>query len=407
MSKKSNEDSVSAPNIFVLIPKLRPGDVILALGDEKFSEGIAFVTRARFSHAILVVSPGKWFEADDEGVGYTDTWASVAWLKYQGTSSQLRGIPNCRDAQVFRHPALANRKNDEIEAAIKQIVTPWEGEDYSDYRRLYFPLEIAGRPRWWVKLVLAYYQWRDRRRASGMFCLEVIARVFEQLEQMGFQGASLFSVFRRADLVHPGHIVKSRLNLVEGAVINSNCLPQNANIEINNFKWDRRSSTKIARMGRDFDADMERFDQDMKRLEEDLQKVSEQTLDTQAQCDAQIEHYLREAIEISRIWKTPKAEKALNDLLDSLAANAEKIKRHCESRTSNPIDYLDLAEAQAELGFKARETKADMVKEYSSINPDFATPKMRRTLEEQSKAISAGRDRARQIFGKFRHDKNI
>lgn len=407
MPENSAKNDASVSGVFVLINKLRPGDVILALGEEKFSKRIAFVTRASFSHAILVVSPGKWFEADDVGVGYTDTWASIAWLKYNGASLQLRGIPDCLSAQVFRHPALANRTPDEIEMAIEQIVAPWEGEDYSDYRRLFPPLEITGRPKWWVRLGLAYYQWRYGRRASGMFCSEVIARVFEQLEEVGFQGASLFGVVRRADVVHPGHIAKSRLNLVEDAVVNSSQLPHSAVIEIDDFEWDRRSPTKLARMCRDFDEGMEEFNQGMKDLEAGLEKTNEKILDIQAQCDARIEHHLREAIQLSRKWKTSKAEKVLNNLLDSLTTNSAQIKKYFEDKSSDSSNYLNLAEAQAELGFKTREAQVAMVKEHCSANPAFATKEIQQDLEEQAEAISAGRKRASEVFGGYRRDHKI
>lgn len=337
---------------------IRPGDVILTLGTDKFVEGIAYATKGKYSHSMLVASDYQLFEADDEGVGYSDTAGNGGILIGNGTFRRVLAMRDCVDVRVLSHPALKEKTSEEIEMAIAKIVKPWEGDAYSDYRRLFEPLKVSGRPLSWIKAVLAIYQWGERRGGPGMFCSEVVARVFEALEcDHGFANASLFAAKRCASLVHPGHIAHSRLQTVTGAVGFSTGLPDGFKIKWDSLSWNRRNPTIWARQ--------------MKQIKDinysilvASAKLREKSLSDHRLSAAQLEHEVRKLIETARELKALRAEARLNGLLVAMERLLLKMEKFYEEGRSDVVEYWQMSVSKSEIGWDVREAQVDLMEEY-------------------------------------------
>ncbi|MBI4660600.1 MAG: hypothetical protein HY735_17320 [Verrucomicrobia bacterium] len=391
--------SPNATLLFLIEAKLQPGDVVLTLGNEKFSERIGWVTHGKYSHAILVVSKNKWFEADDEGVGYSSAWTLGAWPKGPGVVFQhLLALPACSHAQLFRHPALKGRAPEDIEKAIATIVKPWEGEDYSDFRRLFRPLEISGERSWWVKLALSYHQRMERRRASGMFCSEVVARVFEELERdHGFAGASLFDVHRDADRVHPGHLANSRLRPVDGAVLDSQKLSPGVKVELSYPDLDRRLPARSARTFREA-AEFSEW------LEKTNARTNAETLESEKLRHSRIEHDIRRCIELTSKLNILKLETAFRALLDELKTINERTVRHFRSQSTNIAEFWHLSVEDAELEFRVENTKVDMIQEVSGV---LKLPVDKEDMAEKCESLKTQHDTKLRALDEFRRKHGI
>ena len=379
---QTGQSKIQPADVFVIKEKLRPGDVILTMGDEKFSAGIASVTAGRYSHAILVASQNQWFEADDEGVGYSDCWGG-GWLIGPGILRRVLALPNCLDAEVLSHPALKKRSSEDIESAIAKVVKPWLGEDYSDYRRLFNPLAVSGRPSWWIKLALAYYQWRDRRRPSGMFCSEVIARIYEALErECAFVGASLFGVARRADLVHPGHIAASRLGTVKDAVGYLSCLPSGMHVEWDTVLLDRRMPTRLARSSRE-------FREYLAETTGSIRKQIASILGKELLWAACREHEIRKLIGDAKTLNAPNTLAKLERLLNEVEEYPAEIENYFNDRSHYFATYISLTTAQSDLALRIRSMHSDLLEE--SVPPDDPSHKevLRIVLSEREAIVLA------------------
>ena len=375
---------------------LRPGDVILTMGGEKFSKGIAWATRSGFSHAIQVVSPTRSFEADDEGVGYSEPLTTGAWYDGPAIHQWVIPLPDCTDARVLRHPTLATCDPRTLEVAINTIVAPWAGEDYSDYRRLMYPLDIGGRPKWWMRLSLTYYQWRDRRRSSGMFCSEVIARVFEALERdHGFADASLFITRRHADLVSPGLLAESRLQAVEGAVLFRDRLPPGHRIG-DGLYTDRRTPTSLARSKKRIAEMMAAFKASVARKTAEATRAAEVA-------NARLERFLSDSIRAAEELGTPRTLARLLELRDEMTALSREAEEQEHAATVAVEQTLRHQRAWIELEFTVRQARADGAEEALQVHPDVLdATEVRQSLTVERAAIEADRERARHAFDALR-----
>ena len=255
------------------------------------------------------------------------------------------GYQKCITAAVYRHPALEGRTPAATEAAIAQIVEPWQGEDYSDYRRLVRPLSITGRPRWWIRLALAYHQWRDKRRPSGMFCSEVIHQSSTRWNKTKAFRELRFLVWHATPhLFTPATSLKADCNR-STALIDRNRLPRGTSVEMDTIPWVRRSPTKWARVDRI-------FDEKMNGAEQDIERSNAATFQLAIESNARLEHRLRDLIETARRWRTPKAAKILNDLLLALESNFRLIKSHFQGKSTEPDDYASLCENTSRTGIQ-------------------------------------------------------
>jgi len=372
-------DTVGPVEPFLFAEKLRPGHVILTLGTEKFSSRITKVTKSTYSHVSLVVSGTEWFEADDDGVGFSTLLGMGGYWQGPAIRQRVIRLRGCSRAAVYAHPALAEFAPEEIESAIRDVVKPWEGEDYSDYRRLFNPLAVSGKPAWWVRLALKYYQWRDRRRPSGMFCSEVVGRVFEGLDRIDkFSGTALFSVPRRADLIHPGHFEASRLQPVASAVGYTRPLGDGIRIEWQPINLDRRFPTQMARQRREFAEILAGIDADHAKTHARLLEDSQ--LD-----GARREHEIRDLLATARNLHASRTAQLLEQLLKDVEANGIGLREYFASHDPQLSQFFELSARSLEFGLRFQSLQCDLLEE--------TTPTTDTALGELQAVVAAARAR--------------
>ncbi len=338
---------------------LRPGDVILTLGTEKSSNSIAKTTNSQFSHASLVVSGDTWFEADEAGVGYSRNFDNSGWLERKKNFGPIIGLENCKRAVVLRHPALAELEAEAVENEIRKIVTQWDGLDYSDYRRLAKPLAISGKQSTWARFCLWLQQKKDPRSSDGLFCSEVVAKVFAHLESKFGSETALFGATRNADYTHPGHLANSRLQVVSGAIEDPLNLPPSAQIKWNTpLGLGRRWPTENARVL----LSTERL---YSNIDETL-RMNEERLLEELRCGyARVEHKLRATAKSLEVIGADEAAHQARELLS-------QFERQCQLLNSKGIDTQQMTECMLELGevdLRAKEIQVFGLEELLMLDP--------------------------------------
>lgn len=385
------------PRFYLVPDRLRAGDVILTLGDESFSENIASLTGGRFSHAILVASAKQWFEADDEGVGYSDLLWTGAWHQGPGGHGQVIALPHCRAVKVLRHPAMDSHAPAAIESAIKAIVEPWVGETYSDFRRLVKPLTVTSRPPWWVRLGLWWEQLKSGNAPSGKFCSEVVALVYQEFPKHAIGDVALFVSPRAPVLVAPSHLDHSQLKEVPGCVLDAERLGAEHRFQLTFPDCDRRMTTRHARLFRG-------LDDVRQQLAEKTQKTRAETLEKDRLFRAQLEQWIARSIRSAARFKTPVSGKAMERLLSDLKAHAARMEDHFARDGSNQ-EYFKLSQDQVELQFRVRDVRADMYEEAHRAGTIEVSPEeFEDNRRRERLGIQADRERARKKFEDFRKE---
>lgn len=376
--------------VFILVEKLRPGDVILCMGGEKFSKLIANVTQSSFSHAILVVSENRWFEADDDGVGFSDAWALGGFIRGNKVYSRVAELPGYTNARVLRHPALSTHDPKEIESALIKTLQPWDGGDYSDFRRLAYPLEVTGKSSWWVRLGLAFYQWKERRRNPGMFCSEVVARAYEALATSLRLGTlSLFATTRRADMVAPGHLATSNLEAIKNIVFDVTTLPAGYQLERDIISLNRRHPTHTALRARWMD-----------EVRAKLNEESAATLELLRQRHARLEYELRKAIDEAHYFHLPKVGDQCQALLLELTDLSRQVEEYFQSDRKTDKSR-ELTDARIALRFKVREIRLLLLAEFLK-QEHCDQERIARIIGPKRKALEADRQEVRKKLNELR-----
>jgi hypothetical protein len=395
---------MSDSGVFVVQNSLRPGDVILTMGTGKFSDGIARATGSRFSHAILIIEAHRWFEADDDGVGFSEVLTCGGWHDGPGVHEWVTPLPGCADALVLRHPSLITRDPGSIRIALERIVTPWAGADYSDYRRLVHPLAVGGRPSWLVTIGLLITQLLDPREATGMFCSEVVARAFEAMvRDSAFADASLFRAPRRAELVAPGHLADSLLTPVSAAVLRADRLPADHRIG-EGVNTDRRGPTKLARSRRITAALQARFDEAVAASIDEARRVTEAA-------HASVECELNEALATARRWDAANATGRLEKLGEAMKALALRDENSRRNRPADLEQAFEISLAWIELEFSIHATlvqaQEELLATLEGRGITTRSDELRALIEDSRGIIARERDGRRKALDGIRREHGL
>lgn len=380
------------PTIYLRSELLRPGDVVVCRGSAPIVPlGIAYATGSPYSHAFVVVSAWRWFEADAHGVGYSDTLGHTGWLNGPGVHEHVVAIPECRYAVVLRHPALRSAEPASVEAAITTIVEQWSGQDYSDFRRLFPSLMVSGKARWWVRSALRAQQWLTPREKDGMFCSEVVARTYEALAPT-FPNSELFSAPRKPELVHPGHLVASRLEAVERAVVDTARLEDGLAVERDGFEWDRRFSTKMARLRRVSQMEIDAARQAMRA------EAAERRAKAEVR-NARIEHVMRASIQRAKESQNDAGAAKLEAALQDFGQIASEINRHDDAHPEDVDGHFQLCINQSNVVIRMNELQAEIMEALPVSNDPR---QWRARISAHRAAIAECRERVGQTIHEFR-----
>src|SRR5687767_8880808 len=95
-----------AGKVYLDAGQLRAGDILLLHGGTAVSHAISTFHPGRFSHAALVVSQGQIFEADTDGIGWTEL-EPVCFGELDGRCLTVFTLPDpVDDLMVLRHVGL-------------------------------------------------------------------------------------------------------------------------------------------------------------------------------------------------------------------------------------------------------------------------------------------------------------
>ena len=205
--------------LFLVGRAVRPGDVLLTLGVEKFSKVVSKFTQGPFSHAAILGMRRPYslilFEALDDGIG--ETPIALSRIEKRGRRfEKLYALRDTRAAILLRHPklaALSDLEADNIGFIIIKIVDPYLGMRYPTLYKLADALP-ADHP-----LKLLYHRFGSPLKSAfppkdfeGPFCSALVSLVYQKL------GIELFSHSRSHETISPNDFLKSELKQVPDAI---------------------------------------------------------------------------------------------------------------------------------------------------------------------------------------------
>jgi hypothetical protein len=197
-----------------LDPRLvAPGDVLLhaSLGISSFATQT--MTRSKYSHARLAITGNYVFEALADGVFPTPLPYEA--VDHNGAHALAVPLPKIRRAMLLRHRALRTRVETKRIAVLEEVLeamSPFIGRPYSELVRL---LGAASWPLGVRKFVASQIEKGRRLPESerGVFCSELVVKVFESMELEGFKRCGA------PGTISPGDLKRNKqLEEVKGAV---------------------------------------------------------------------------------------------------------------------------------------------------------------------------------------------
>lgn len=210
--------------MYLRAEKLLPSDVLLSSSKGKFSKAIKVATDGDFSHAAIVISVNKIFEADN-GLGYSRLKVKKVEKHNQKLKVDLNNqdiikhpfrvlcdISEYDNFAVYRHQDIINSHINDLKLAKKlvDLVTPLNGLEYpklvnlanaSDFFDKYPRLKHGI-----LKLVGDLVEGDNKKLAEGLFCSELVTFLLQEL------GLVPFKEEISANHVAPSHFAKPELS---------------------------------------------------------------------------------------------------------------------------------------------------------------------------------------------------
>jgi hypothetical protein len=202
------------PDIVLRVDLIRRGDVLLTHGSDIKSKAVAKFSGGQFSHAALCVNQYMTFESDMDVIGHRLIHVlGIANLgKEQATLGRIPGdVAHCA---VYRHPSMEAVSEKSFSEALALEMQESYGKDYSELYRLVGLSNLPPSIQSLIDQVARLYE-RKSENVHGPFCSELVSRFF------GRVGLSLFDDDRRPEAISPSDLAKSKLELVEGACLQS------------------------------------------------------------------------------------------------------------------------------------------------------------------------------------------
>lgn len=206
---------------YLIIEKLRSGDVLLTRGTTPRAGLIAYGTKGQYSHAALWVVPKEGvipilMEADSVGVGPTFL-PTVTLTGPDGRPIFAYALSDLEAISLLRHPRIQDLDPGVVSEVTEELVEDVSSRRYSALVRLSDMLDtsyLRGPAR---KLFAAIdVVNRDPRGHQGIFCSELVAMYFERLSLPLFEG-------RPPSAMSPNHLAEaaSGLQPVTDAIIDA------------------------------------------------------------------------------------------------------------------------------------------------------------------------------------------
>ena len=206
---------------YLIIEKIRPGDVLLTRGTTPRASLIAYGTKGRYSHAALWVIPKEGaipilMEADSVGVGPTFL-PTVTLTGPDGLPIFAYALGDLEAISLLRHPWIQNLDAGIVSEVTEELIEDVWSRRYSALVRLSDMLDtsyLRGPARKLFAAIDAVN--RDPRGHQGVLCSELVAMYFERLSLPLFQG-------RPPSAMSPNHLAEaaSGLQPVTDAIIDS------------------------------------------------------------------------------------------------------------------------------------------------------------------------------------------
>jgi hypothetical protein len=221
-----HRSDIASVNYVIRVDRLRPGDVLLTRGSDKYSSPIASGTGGLYSHAALwlprlgaeppYAEPFdlQLFESEDLGVGETHL-AEAFVTTSDGQRFLARLVPDALAIGLFRHPRIEALDPAELGVAARRLRESDEHLGYSELDRLALAVDWSPLLRSRLAAVLRTKDDRDIALVPGPFCSELVAKYFAELQ------LQLFDEARLPEQVGPNHLAASRLQEVPDAIISS------------------------------------------------------------------------------------------------------------------------------------------------------------------------------------------
>jgi hypothetical protein len=214
MSRKTAQSGADNHALYLLVNRLRTGDVILSQGGEKESDLIATITGGPYSHAALFYRPshgdlGSLFESLDDGIGFRPFPAS-ALKKVERDMRETRMFVDVslirkqpyRAFAVFRHPKFGGKNT--VARVFRNALEPFWYREYPRAEQLAAAASLPKYLTWFISRLLASYDDEPKTR-PGPFCSQLIVAVYERL------GVRLFGDDRDCFSVSPNDLAGSQL----------------------------------------------------------------------------------------------------------------------------------------------------------------------------------------------------
>jgi hypothetical protein len=210
--------SATGGTLYLVSQRVQPGDVLLTGGRARFSLAIERLTGGPFSHAALLESHLRLYEALLDGIGPTNLPVG----RIEGNEEELLYLRPLvgHTALLLRHPALAQLAYGDrmkLLQVIGEVMHPYVGMRYPTL----YKLANALPPRNPLRLFYDTFQ-RQLQSAlppqdlEGPFCSAMVALVFDKL------GLSLLGRGESVDALNPNGLLHSGLHIVEGAIVVAN-----------------------------------------------------------------------------------------------------------------------------------------------------------------------------------------
>jgi hypothetical protein len=216
---------IKLPHFLLDGSRLLPGDVLLTRGTDTesklISKGLFGISKGlfsggRFSHAALLVSPSRIFESDGGIIG-SKVLNLLGWATKDNRPVPLFEIPGGtpKEAAVYRHPDFHEVQGQFDKAYIEEMKDSF-GRGYSQYFRVVRLAKLPGflgMPAAWLTRLVERYG--KRNAVPGVFCSELVARIYHRLD------LDLFGGSRNPDQVTPNDLARSKLLKVPEAFVDT------------------------------------------------------------------------------------------------------------------------------------------------------------------------------------------